>query len=239
MPVTIDWATQTINVPKSYLTLISGTLYELDTDAFRLDLKDLEDDEVGMPFQDTHETNPPVTIAGVTYARTLAIINGYSVEFEDGQYSVILQGTNNDIWDVESGILVQNQVQVIPTNSAGYIVVETGTSGLTSEESTQLASVPNIETSVSGIESDVTTINSNIGTINTNITNIATDVSNIEGDTDLLNAIEGGRWKIVGSVLTYYDEDNTTPIRVFELRDSSGNPTTSMANVVERFRTGP
>lgn len=239
MPVTIDWDNQVIQVPKSYLTLISGTLYELDTDTFRLDLKDLEDSETGMPFPDTHLHNTEVTVAGVTYARTIEIINGYSVEFEDGQYSVRLVGSNNNIFDVENGILSQNQVQVIPTNSAGYIVVETGVSGLTGEESGWLSSVPTIETDVSSIEGDVSTINTNIGTINTNISNIATDISGIETDVDLINAIEGGRWKIVGSVLTYYDEDNTTPIRVFELRDSSGNPTTSMANVVERYRTGP
>lgn len=33
-----------------------------------------------------------------------------------------LEGSNNNIWDVENGILNQNQVQVIPTNSAGLIV---------------------------------------------------------------------------------------------------------------------
>ena len=122
MAITIDWTTKVISVPQADLTLISGTLYELDTDWFRLQLKDIEDGE-GMPFPDTHRHNTEVTVAGTTYARTIEIINGYSVEFEDGQYSVRLVGSNNNIFDVENGILVQNQVQVIPTNSAGLIVV--------------------------------------------------------------------------------------------------------------------
>ncbi len=137
MAISIDWANGVINVPKSYLTLIGGTLYELDTNQFRLDLKDLEDGEEGMMFPDTHTHNAPVTVAGVTYARTIEIINGYSVTFEDGQYSVRLVGSNNNIFDIENGILNQNQVQVIPTNSAGYIVVPVG-SGLSTEEHDKL-----------------------------------------------------------------------------------------------------
>lgn len=122
--ITIDYGnTNVINVPQSYLTLISGTFYELDTDQFRLDLKAIEDDEVGMAFPRTHTHNTEVTVAGITYARTIEILPPYSVEFEDGQYTVRLVGSNNNIFDVENGILVQNQVQVIPTNSAGLQTV--------------------------------------------------------------------------------------------------------------------
>lgn len=130
MAVTINWITQIIDVPKADLTPITGSLYELDTDNFRLILKDIEDSEAGVPFLDTHRHNTEVTVAGVTYARTLEIINGYSVEFEDGQYSVRLVGSNNNIFDVENGILVQNQVQVIPTNSAGLVSGGSGGNGV-------------------------------------------------------------------------------------------------------------
>lgn len=120
--VTIDWGnTYKIQVPQSYLTLISGTLYELDTDTFRLDLKALEASEDGMPFPKTHDHNTEYTVAGVTYARSIEILAPYSVEFEDGAYSVRLTGSNNNIFDIQNGILVQNQVQVIPTNSAGLV----------------------------------------------------------------------------------------------------------------------
>lgn len=122
--LTIDWNTKVISVPQLYLTLISGTLYELDTDQFRLDLRDIEDSEDGIPHDVTHGHNTAVTVAGTTYARVVELINDYSVEFEDGQYSVRLAGSNNNIFDVENGILVQNQVQVISTNSAGLIEVD-------------------------------------------------------------------------------------------------------------------
>jgi len=139
MAITVNWSTKLITIPQADLTFISGTLYELDTDAFRLVLKDLEDDEEGMPFLDTHRHNTEVTVAGTTFARTIEIINGYTVVFTpDSQWSVRLVGSNNNIFDVENGVLVQNQVQVIPGNSAGLIVSVQG-SGVTAQDILDIA----------------------------------------------------------------------------------------------------
>lgn len=127
MAITVDWPSKVITIPQGDLTLIGGTLYELDTNAFRLALKDLEDDPAeGMVWPDTHRHNAEVTVAGTTFARVIEIINGYMVEFEDGAYTVRLAGSNNNIFDVENGVLVQNTVQVIAQNSAGLIVVSSG-----------------------------------------------------------------------------------------------------------------
>jgi len=138
----INWATKMITIYKtdSFISLISGTLYEMDTDAFRLLLKDKEDDENGIVFSDTHKHNTQVTIAGITYAETIQIINGYSITFKDGQYSVRLRGSNNNIFDVENQILNQNQVQVIPGNAAGLIIKTGGESndGWTTTERKQI-----------------------------------------------------------------------------------------------------
>ncbi len=141
MPISIDPLTFVISVPQSYLVNIVGTLYEMDTDTFRLDLKALEDDMGGITFLKTHTHNTEVTVAGVTYARIIEILPPYSVTFEDGQYSVKLVGSNNNIFDIQSGILNQNQVQVIPTNSAGLIVKAIG-SGLSTEEHNKLIGLP-------------------------------------------------------------------------------------------------
>jgi len=82
MAISINCATKVIYVPKNYLTLVSGSLYELNVNQFRLDLKDWEDSDVGMAMPDTHNHNTQVQLSGVTYARTFEIINGYTVEFE-------------------------------------------------------------------------------------------------------------------------------------------------------------
>ena len=134
---TIHWPTKVITIPQSFLTYISGSLYELDVNGFRQALKDIEDSE-GMPFVDTHRHNTQVTLSGVTYARSLEIINGYTVTFQDGQYAVRCVGANHNLADVKN----LNQVSLIIGNSAGLIVKETGTSGLTEGESEQLMSIP-------------------------------------------------------------------------------------------------
>ena len=137
MAISVDPATFVITVPKADLTLVSGTFYTYDTDAFRLELREWEYSEVGMPFEKTHDHNTEVTIAGVTYARTVSILSPYTVTFEAGTYSVKLEGSNNDVWDIGGGILNQNTVQVIPTNSAGLITVTSG-SGVTAGDVTDI-----------------------------------------------------------------------------------------------------
>lgn len=122
MAITINWATKVIAVPQADLTLVSGSLYELDVDVFRLALKDIEDSETGMNFPDTHTHNTESTVSGVVYARQFKIINGYTVTFEDGTYTVRCVGANHNIGDVKN----VNSVSLIIGNSAGLIV---GTGG--------------------------------------------------------------------------------------------------------------
>ena len=118
MAITVDWGTKIINVPKADTQLVSAgppEIRQLDIDLFRLTLKDLEDDEAGMPFLNTHSHNTSVTVGGVTLARVVEIINGYTITFEDGQYAVNLVGANSNIADVAN----VNQVSIRSANSAG------------------------------------------------------------------------------------------------------------------------
>lgn len=118
MAISVTWATKVINVPKADMLLVQTNpteVRELDLDSFRLDLKALEASVDGMPFLDTHIHNPPVTVGGVTLARVVEIINGYTVTFEDGQYAVNLSGANSNVGDVVN----LNQVSVRSANSAG------------------------------------------------------------------------------------------------------------------------
>lgn len=130
MPVSINWGTKVINIPQSYLTHISGTLYELDINQFRKDLKSLEDGEEGMPFPDTHKHNTEVSLSGLTYARIVEVLDPYTVEFEDGQYVVSCSGANHNLADVK----INNQVSLIINNSAGLV-----SSGLSDEDKTDIA----------------------------------------------------------------------------------------------------
>lgn len=122
MAISINYTTNIISIPQADLLLISGTLHELDTDQFRKDLNNIADSEEGIVFVDTHKHTQETTIVGITYARFVEILSPYSIQFTpDAQYSVRLTGSNNNIFDVENSILVQNQVQIIANNSAGLI----------------------------------------------------------------------------------------------------------------------
>lgn len=119
MAISVDWLTKVVFVPRADMpvTQASPERRELDIDAFRLELKSLEASEGGLPFPDIHRHVAPITLAGITYARTVEIINGYTVEFEDGVYGVLAKGANSNVFDVK----VDNQVSFLANNSAGLI----------------------------------------------------------------------------------------------------------------------
>jgi hypothetical protein len=125
MAITINWATKVISVPQAELTLLSGNLYELDVDVFRLALKDIEDNVDGIVFLATHRHNTQVTLSGVTYARTFEIINGYTVTFEDTgtPYTISCTGANHNLADVTN---FNGSYSLIVGNSAGLIVTSSG-----------------------------------------------------------------------------------------------------------------
>jgi hypothetical protein len=128
MALSLDPATKVISVPQADLTFVSGTLYTLDSDQFRKDVMGLLASENYIWMVDAFIHNTEVTVAGTTFARTLEFINGYSITFENtgSAYSVRIEGSNNNIFDIENGIINPTPlVTVISTNSAGLIRSET------------------------------------------------------------------------------------------------------------------
>jgi hypothetical protein len=120
MAITIDWGTKVISIPRADMGLLQTVpteIRELDLNTFRLALKDLEDDPLGMTQDTTHNHVAPIGIGGVTLARVVELINGYTVTFEDGQYAVNLAGANTNLADKVN----VNQVSVRSSNSAGLV----------------------------------------------------------------------------------------------------------------------
>ena len=150
--ISINWITKIITIPKADMALIQTDPFEireLDLDEFRLSLKSIEESEEGMPYLDTHRHNTEVVLGGITLARVIEIINGYSVVFEDGKYAVNAIGGNSNLADV----LNLNQVSLRSFNSAGLQVVSVG-SGLTQEEHSKLMGTAD-ETSLTALLSDI------------------------------------------------------------------------------------
>jgi hypothetical protein len=185
MPISINWATKVITVPVTFMTLISGTpgtgdmqpdpaLYELDVNALRLALKDIEDSE-GMPYLDTHRHNSEVTISGVTYARTFEVINGYTVDFDVSvydHYSVRCVGANHNIADVRR----PSTVSLIIGNSAGLITVSSG-SGLSPTQAAMLEEIWKLHGLAAGTPLVVTPTTRTAGGISQTITEVGGDTT--------------------------------------------------------------
>lgn len=150
MAVSIDWPTGVITIPRADMTLVQSVPFEvreLNLEAFREELRALEDDAAGMPWPKTHNHNTTVTLSGTIYARVIEIVNGYTVTFEDGSYAVDAKGANSNIADV----LNLNNVQLRTANSAGLIVTAGGSGGgLTQDDLNQI---------IAAINSSTTTIN--------------------------------------------------------------------------------
>jgi hypothetical protein len=124
--MTIDWLTKVITVDRTvdpFFTDVGNGYYEMDTNAFRLALKNVEDSEDGMVHDDTHRHNTAVSLGGVTFARTFEIINGYTVTFlPNSHWTARLTETNNNLADVKN----VNEVSLIVQNSAGLAVAAAG-----------------------------------------------------------------------------------------------------------------
>lgn len=115
--LSVDWPTSVITIPQSYLTLISGSLYELDLYQLHLDLRTEEATALGGPYSRTHDHDTEVSLSGLVYARRVNILPPYTVTFEDGQYGVNMVGANSNVFDVVN----RNQVSVGSQNSAGLV----------------------------------------------------------------------------------------------------------------------
>lgn len=133
MAISVAWSTKVISVGQADLIDLGSNRYELDVDTFRLALRSLEDDEDGIVFLTTHNHNTSTTLSGVTYARSVEFINGYTINFEDtgSPYMVVCTGANHNIGDVKT----VDHVSLLIGNSAGLIEVATGgSSGLTAQQ---------------------------------------------------------------------------------------------------------
>jgi hypothetical protein len=137
--ISIDYATLVISVEQSDLTPLGGQQYRLDANAFRNTLKNLEDSEDGMAFPPTLRHATESTLSGVTYARQLEIINGYTVTFETvgSPYTVTVVGANHNLGDVTN---FDGGMSMIIGNSAGLQVVTSG-SGLSAPQDARLSRI--------------------------------------------------------------------------------------------------
>ena len=67
----------------------------------------------------------------------------------------------------------------------------------------------------------------------TKIDSLQTDMTTALADILIVKKVETGRWKISGTQMIFYDDDETTPLYTFDLKDINGNA--ANRNVFERI----
>ena len=113
MAITVDWPNKFITVPKSELTLITGTRYKITVSYWWQLLREMNATEEGIVFDTMYNS----TAATSSTPQIVDLINGYTAEFEDGLYSVELIDGNSNWREIE----VKNLVSVGTNNTTGFI----------------------------------------------------------------------------------------------------------------------
>jgi len=146
MATAMNPVTGEITIQQNDMTLLQASpeIRGLDVDALRLELRDLEENEANRWATKTHNHTTTLTLVGTIYQRKLEFLEPYFFTFTGSGYKVQMSNGDNNIDERTPG----TNVSLRTANSAGSTLVESGTSGLTSEESTWLSSVPNIEVDI-------------------------------------------------------------------------------------------
>jgi len=122
MAYSVDWITKVILVPKTDLVAVSASpeIYDLNVVNFWVAIHDIQDGE-GITYLDIMRSNAPVTLSGTTDARVVEIINGYTVEFENGSYQINLTTAKSNLLDVRvpNSVSLNNQAGIIVSGSSG------------------------------------------------------------------------------------------------------------------------
>jgi len=94
------------------------------------------------------------------------------------------------------------------------------------------SNVDDIEIKVDNLDSDLVIVDGKVDIIDTNVDSANTNISTILTKITTIHKIETGRWRITNNQFIIYDEDGTTPLLTFNLKDQLGDLT--MENPFER-----
>lgn len=122
MSYSVNWISKVISIPSSDLELVSGTRYRLVMSDFLSEIRRLESEpSQGLWAEQILSHTNAQTLAGVTFAPSDEVVNGYTIQFTGVATRVDLAGSNNNLIDV----LIATGVSVVPSNSAGLQLVAT------------------------------------------------------------------------------------------------------------------
>jgi len=114
----IDWANKIVHIFKTDMVQVEqppNEGWKLDMVWFKKAIGDRMDDVDGQVYPDIINHYPAVQLGGTNLAPVVEIINGYKVHFENGQYYVLLNGSNTNLMEH----VILNDVSIRSNNAAG------------------------------------------------------------------------------------------------------------------------
>ena len=202
----------TFNQPTTEIVITTGQLTVTAQDLYNA-IREFEDDFQMMGWSSIALAGGKFPLGGGVFTEIiLQLLEGnegpWTIRFEDEgtQFVSVTGGTflATDINNLARPVTTNPSITI--NQSVSGVLVETGVSGLTPEESAAITNtntvvnantttLGNIETDIGLIQTDIGTINSNIaqintdiGTINTSIGTIQTDITAIQGDISAINS---------------------------------------------------
>lgn len=178
MPLEIDWYASLIKVTSPTTEVDGQTLHDFIEDTMASPVGLLHSDIIQPEGKIEDPTNPGI------YTQIIIVLNSpWQIQFWGGSgytriYGAKIVGGLSDQPLKATGTAGDISVLESPVDGV-YVQIETGTSGLTTEESQALL---DIAAAQDVIESAITTINSNISSMSTSITGIEADITTINSN---------------------------------------------------------
>jgi len=186
---------------------------------------------------------PTIRIRNVA-DNSLIITDASMEEIGDGAYKYTFasyDSTINYFIRCNAGVAIKGRYNAISTNqdleldilaipTSPLLTNDSRLDHLDADVSSRLSTIGYIapdNTSIADIKADVENVTYGLSAIKTDTGNTVTSVNTMAVDVALIKKVESKRWKIINNQMIFYDDDNTTPILTFDLKDDLGNPTMS------------
>lgn len=128
LSIEMDWSNKVINIPKSGLKSLTTNIATreirlLDVEILWRDLAALNANLEGIVFEIMYDNTPPYNAQGINQQyRRLKIISGYTVTFENGDYTVdIANGVSNILEIVNKNkVIVRHRTPIVELLEEGH-----------------------------------------------------------------------------------------------------------------------
>ena len=165
------------------------------------------------------------------------LLHLYNVRHANSYAHVSAQGATVEIMPscTAGRIWIEGAAKVINGAGSGCVVDLSALTAMSSSLDVMSGSILAISSSLANVSSSVGTTYNEVLHLSSSLSIMSGTITQISSSVGFIEAIEGGRWHIVGNQMVFYAANGMSEVARFDLFDSVGNPT--MDAVFERKRS--